>query len=119
MDPESRANGLRQFLCVLVIVASSCSATSPVKVKPLQADQNAVVLDKLDPWLRERYDMWRDHHGPRDRVAAEATVKRWECHDASYDERRGVSRCADMPAPTDEEYSQLEAARLVLEPRVD
>jgi hypothetical protein len=70
--------------------------------------------DKIEPPLREQYLAWRDH--PIDPAEAARIVDRWTCHDARYDETRGVSRCEDMPHSTAAEYEELEAARLVLDP---
>jgi hypothetical protein len=108
-------------LCVLAPLAGACSAPSrPVTVPASAAPRptHDALLDKLEPHLRARYIGWRAHHGPRERVEAEGIVRRWTCRDASYDERRGVSRCADARGPTRAEYAQVEAARLVLDPRV-
>ena len=101
------------------MTVGACGAKRPpVFTNPPHGGQRDALLDKLAPALRERYVTWRDHHSERDRVHAEAIVERWQCKDASYDEQRGVSRCVDMPAPTNEEYAQLEAARLVLDPHI-
>ncbi len=97
----------------LLVATGACGAAPPARAPAQQP-----WLSKLEPQLRERYVQWRDRHGAADRARAQAIVRRWQCSDASYDERRGVSRCAGMPAPSSEEDAQLEAARLVLEPQL-
>lgn len=107
-----------RILCVIIaLVTVACGSnprpTDPSATRPIQS------LDKLEPPLRNQYAAWLDRQSGSDRSTAKRTVERWECKDPSFDETRGVSRCADEAPPNDAEYAELEIARLVVDPHVD
>jgi hypothetical protein len=106
-------------LRTLVALAMVACGSRPMQPTPPVATGSIPSVDKLEPPLRDQYTAWLDRQSERDHATAKRTVERWECKAASYDETRGVSRCADEAPPSDAEYAELEIARLVVDPHVD